>query len=804
MNAHALERLEFNRVREKVVAWCRSESGNSRLSGENPSSDPRVVNRLQDDVAAFRQALEEEDLPGEAVFPGIGETLQRVAKEGAVLEAIELTQLARFARASGRLQRFLMKRLPAGRLREQSAALPDLAPFHKEIGRYIDVRGELLERHIPELKRLSAAIRSAQSSVERVAGEYMQRRGSDYWNVDHPVVREGRIVLPLKARYQSRVEGVVHEHSQTGQTVFVEPAELLRANNELRGAQDRYRQEVFRILKELSTLARRYRSELADAEEIITDLDTVYARTRYSQAMDGVRPESSQGDVRLPQIRHPLIGPDVVPIDVRMVEDTRHLIVTGPNTGGKTVALKTIGLAAYMYQFGLQIPALPGAVLPVFDDVFADIGDEQSLEQSLSTFSGHMRQISLILTEASAESLVLLDELGAGTDPAEGGALAMAILDELRDRACHSVVTTHHGALKSYGYTHEQLRNASVEFNVESLSPTYRLLTGVPGSSHGITIAQRNGIPDGVIERASEYAEEGRGDTARIIERLGDEEKRIQQEAEDLGRRRRAVERKEEELSRRSGELTEQERRLREQELGEFQRFAAEARSRLENLVRELREGEITREKTKKVRQFAEELEQAARREDHRIEDLGQVASDVEPKASQPGESSSVPIRDELHRAHPGSYEAGMEVLLKSTRRRAVLQRRAKRGQWVVATDSVKLTVTEEEIEPVAGRSTMAEPTVHIEQVPGGPPAAYELDVRGKSLAEALSVVDGQIDRAVMNGLQRFSIIHGKGTGVLQRGVREHLESSPIVNSISYAKPEEGGYGKTIVELARE
>ncbi|NBC29634.1 MAG: hypothetical protein GVY29_06540, partial [Spirochaetes bacterium] len=252
MNAHALDRLEFPRLRDRVLTWCRSETAQERLSVSEPSASPDLVAQLQRDVAQYREALQEEDLPGEVTFPSVDDLLYRVEKEGAVLETGELHELATFARAVGRLQRFLDKRLSAGRLREQVAALPDLAAFHKQVRRYIDIRGELLERHIPELKRLGSAIRAAQGKVERVAADFMKERAQDYWNVDHPVVREGRIVLPLKSRYQSRVDGVVHEHSQTGQTVFIEPSVLVQANNDLRGAQDRYRQEVFRILKELS------------------------------------------------------------------------------------------------------------------------------------------------------------------------------------------------------------------------------------------------------------------------------------------------------------------------------------------------------------------------------------------------------------------------------------------------------------------------------------------------------------------------------------------------------------------------
>lgn len=825
MDTHALERLEFDQVRRAVAAWSRSDRAQRRILEDEPATSRTAVLRLQEDVGACRQALEQDDLPGEISFPEITQLLHRVEKEGAVLEAGQLHELARFAQSLGRLRRFLEKRLPEGPLRERVQTLPELSAFHKEIRRYIDIRGEILERHIPELKRLSSAIRSAQSKVEQVAGQYMRERNGDYWNMDHPVLREGRIVLPLKSRYQSRVDGVVHEHSQTGQTVFVEPSVLVRANNELRAAEDRYRQELFRILKDLSAVARRNRAELARGEDLVVELDAVYARARYSQEIDGVRPEITRGDLHLPQMRHPLLGAGVVPIDVILEGDTRHLIITGPNTGGKTVALKTIGLAALMHQFGIQIPALPGAALPIFDQVFADIGDEQSLEQSLSTFSGHMRQISRIVTTAGRKSLVLLDELGAGTDPADGGALALAILDELRERGCHSVVTTHHGALKSYGYTHNAVRNGSVEFDLETLSPTYRLLIGIPGSSHGVTIAERNGLPGEVIARARAYAEEGRGDAAEIIQRLGEEEERLHREREDLASRLRSLEQQEAEMERRAEGMREQERRLREGELGEFQQFAAQARSRLENLVRELREGEITREKTKKVRRFAEDLEAMARDEERRIADLGTAAGRRDARAvsadgaggeglrpsdggAGTGAGAGAKNREAAQEGAVGpvSFEPGMEVLLKSSRKRGVLQRRDRKG-WVVATDSVKLTVPEEELEALrsaAGRTPAAAPSVQLESAGEASRASYEIDLRGSTLAEAIDRLDSQIDAALMTGLYRFGIIHGKGSGVLQRGIRDHLARSSVVAEFNYASPEEGGYGKTVVELKRE
>jgi DNA mismatch repair protein MutS2 len=454
-----------------------------------------------------------------------------------------------------------------------------------------------------------------------------------------------------------------------------------------------------------------------------------------------------------------------------------------------------------MNQFGLEIPADEGSRLPIFDDVFADIGDEQSLEQSLSTFSGHMTTIAEILSRADGRSLVLLDELGAGTDPEEGSALAMSILDEIERVGATAVVTTHHGALKNYAYRSGVFENASVEFDPEQLAPTYHLLIGVPGTSHALEIAARNGIPDTVVDRARGYVREGQGDEARIIRDLTEKQVELHRATRERDAELADLRRRQAELEEQSQRLSERELSLRKEGLQEFERLSRETRRRLENLVREIREGELTREKTARVREFLDELSDTAREKEQDI-------ASAEREQSRRTRPEGTPVE----------LEPGMEVAVGESGRRGVIRRRGRGDAWVVETESVRLELPADQLVPVGsagagggGRGGPGDGGHPGGGHPGGgrvsyergrsPAPALELDLRGYRLEEAIAAVDRQIDDCLLAGLDRFSIIHGKGEGVLSTGIREHLAGREEIASHAFARPEEGGFGKTIVHL---
>ncbi|HUX13774.1 MAG TPA: endonuclease MutS2, partial [Spirochaetia bacterium] len=679
-----------------------------------------------------------------------------------------------------------------------AAGMPDLRGVCGKIDRVIDEAGELKEKEIPELRAIKGRVRTVQDEIRSLSGSYLSRNEyQSYWNSDVATVKDGRTVLPLKAQFKGRIPGIVHEVSTTGATLFIEPAELVEKNNDLVELDAKYRQEVLRIVRELTREVFRSFDELSLLVRVLTRLDTLHARARYAHIHScfparqtgraktaDVAASPDENGMVLVGARHPLLGKKAVPIDVIMDSESRILIITGPNTGGKTVSLKTVGLLAMMNQFGMEIPAGDGSKLPIYDDVWADIGDEQSIEQSLSTFSGHMQNISRILRNATPGSLILLDELGSGTDPEEGSALAMSFLDRLLRMNVHALITTHHSILKNYGYTRPGVRNASMEFDGENLQPTYRIVLGVPGSSHAIDIAGRSGIPRSVVDAARRYLHDEQTDAAGLIRRLTHKEQDIHrrhrildQELSEVEKQRLALTRKEEEISARELEL-------RKGAVSDLDHFVSETRKRLERLVRELREEQIDREKTRSVKAFLDELSRAVE-----------------------VESAAVAGKQRRRREEtPVELAPGVEVLIDDKGSRGTLVRKGRGDAWVVAVGAMKRSMHAYELRTAASSAavmgeTEGRPSVDLSMVSTGEAAVFELDVRGMRLDEALSAVERQLDRALMQGISRFGIIHGKGEGVLQNGIHRYLKESPAVDEFHFARPEEGGFGKTEVQL---
>jgi DNA mismatch repair protein MutS2 len=509
----------------------------------------------------------------------------------------------------------------------------------------------------------------------------------------------------------------------------------------------------------------------------------------------------------LRKARHPLIGAKAVPIDVELPEGTRTLIVTGPNTGGKTVTLKTIGLLALMNQFGLGLPAAPETGFSVFDAVYADIGDEQSIDQSLSTFSGHIRVIGGIVSAATAGSLVLLDELGSGTDPEEGCAVAMSLIDWFIERGCLTVLTTHHGILKNYGYSRPACLNASMDFDRTSLSPTYRILMGVPGESRALEVASKNGLPAVIVNGARKYLAEERADVSELIRGLTEKHRELEDMEADRRRRLRDAKDAQRKADLGSLRVRQKELELRERGVSDLRRLLSESRKTLENLVKQIREGELTPEKTKGVKDFLSELAREVGEEEEGFERFkiesaamnGNTASDREDDRSDTAHGSVA----RRGGTRPLAIEEGAQVLIGAGRKRGVVLRRAKKGYWVVETESVRLTLPESDLMPVADAPT-SKPQVQVELTPlgeGGTRAVFELDLRGYRLAAALDAVEKQVDAAGIQGLSLFQILHGTGEGVLGKGIHDYLRGHPGIADFHFARPEEGGYGMTIVRM---
>ena len=802
MNRHTLRVLEFEKIRHAVRERCLTDEAARSIRRAHVATSADEIRLQLDRVGVLKACLASTVRFPTLGFPPVSGTLDQLEKPGIVLEPIDIAAIARFARSSLVLHGYLLAAAREAGVRDEVAGLagehPPIRPVFERLFRFVDPDGSIREREIPALRQIRADILRAQQDLQKSASALAQRDDvKRLLSATVPTQRDGRTVLALKADHRGKLRGIVHEVSGTGATIFIEPDELVGRNNAIVEAENRYRNELLRILRELTRFCRDSLEPLRATLALAVELDRSLCRARYSRDHACERAAIAHDRLMLRGARHPLLGSGAVPITVEIPEGTRVLIVTGPNTGGKTVTLKTIGLLALMNQFGLEVPAMPGSELPIFTGVYADIGDEQSIEQNLSTFSGHMRNIARILNHADGASLVLLDELGSGTDPEEGGALAMAILDELLVRRPFTVVTTHHGRLKHYGFTHPQAVNASVEFDSRSLRPTYHIIPGVPGSSHAVEVAAQMGILRSVTAGARAYLEGEEYDTGRIIRRLTDRERELHQIGQELDGRRGELERDRDALASREDDLDRRESDLRAGKLRDLEQWAGDARSRLENLVREIREGEVTKEKTQAVKRFIADLdEQLARERTGLAAGSGRTHPSVHAKRPVSGRyrRQESPIDTEAR------IEEGATVRIRSSGKEGVIQRRAKGSSWIVQIGPLRLPVDEADLDPIRVRGER--PAISFAGLrDAGSAAVLELDVRGFRLDEARDAVDRQIDRALLSGLRDFGIVHGTGEGVLQQGVRELLRDHPSVASFEFARPEEGGFGKTDVHL---
>ena len=773
MDKHTIELLEFKKIINELCEYCFSVQGTELILSQNILTEPEAIQNLLKLSGGFRYLFDcGEDFP-DLDFPDLQDSLKVLEKRGNILEARQLANIARYLTSASRFMRFIKKFSENDSLKEIAANVPELPGVIKEIFKIVEKDGEIREKHIPELKAIKSVINRLQKDVDKIVAGYLDSN-KNYWQAKQPSVKDGRVVLALKTNFKGRIKGVIHEVSSTGATSFIEPLDVVEKNNNIVKEQRRYHQEVLRILRELTAKTASFLDEIKSTVENISFLDSLYARADYGRKHKCHPAEHSSNEILLKNARHPLLGNNAIPISLSMSESSRMLIITGPNTGGKTVTLKTAGLLGIMNQFGMEIPADEGSKLIIFDNFFADIGDEQSIEQSLSTFSSHIINLSRIINNSTEKSLILLDELGAGTDPEEGVAIAMALLDHFIVKRSFTLITTHHGILKNYGYTRKGVENASMEFNNKTLTPTYRILLGVPGESHAIDVARHQGIPEEIVQKAFSYLNYERNDISVLIKRLSEKHRELL----NVEKSHKIKENKLNELRRETDlkelRLKQKELLLREHGLKDIKDFLKSSRKELEGLVKEIREGELSKEKTIKVKDFISKMEEDVKNEENKLEYI---------------ESSK-----------EFEFKVGMAVIHKNTGKQGIIIRRGKKKSWVVETDTLKISVNEIELKPAGNKKNKSEKVEIISSEIRGN-AVYELHVRGMRFEEAMTLVKKQIDNAVINGLWEFSIVHGKGEGILCQGIRKYLQESDMIADYCFARPEDGGYGKTIVRL---
>ena len=708
-------------------------------------------------------------------FPDIAEVVPRLGKEGLQLEGEELAAIGRCVLSALKLRRHILKAAPSGALSPIASCVPDLSSLSRSIFHMLDHEGVLRERQIPALSAIRERIRRTRDEADRAVRTILEDPSNrSFWQTTTPTQRDGRVVLPLKTQYKGPGERhcardvLQRLHGIRGAAGGCGKEQRHRAGGEP------YRMEVRRILRELTAEASRHGGALAVMMDTVAVLDVFLARARYAVRHSCRRAEPSDPGLSLREARHPLLGSAVIPVSVEAGGDSRVLIITGPNTGGKTVTLKTVGLLALMNQFGMEIPAAEGSALPVFDGIYADIGDEQSITQSLSTFSGHVKNIAGIVRAVSQGSLVLLDELGAGTDPEEGVALAMALLDAFLRAGCIVITTTHHGFLKNYGATRKGAQNASMGFDSASFAPTFRILMGVPGESHALEIARRSGMPGEVLTDARAYLSDERTDISRLVSSLAERHQKLSLAEEqqktrehDLREKRRTTDLKE--LSLRQKELE-----LRRHGLKEMRDFLSQARKDWMTLRESMSAGEST-----EAGRLFEGIQQRIEQEENRIAE--------ESESLVPEESFQI--------------SEGMEVIIRRSGRRGRVVRRDKGRRWIVETETLRLSLLPGEVGPAP--AAVAAPALTVSFTPSEPmdPPVLELHIRGMRLEEAMRLVEKQVDSALVHGLRQFAIIHGKGEGILRRAIHDYLRGLSSVSDFRFSAPEEGGYGKTIVTM---
>lgn len=785
MLERTLRVLEYEKVKEQLLEHVASSLGRDKVKGLVPSTDYEEVVEMQETTDEAAKVIR---LKGHVPLGGIFDVRPNVkrAKIGSMLSPHELLDIASTMYGSRQMKRFIEDMIENGVelpiLDTYVARIVSLYDLEKKITNCISDGGEVVDSASEKLRGIRQQIRTAESRI-REKLENMTRSSNAQKMLSDAIVtiRNDRYVIPVKQEYRGVYGGIVHDQSASGQTLFIEPQVIVELNNALQEARVKEKQEVERILMMLTEEVAVEADSILENVDIVAELDFIFAKAFYAKRIKATKPIlNNERYMNLRLARHPLIDPKVVvPNDIVLGKDFTTIVITGPNTGGKTVTLKTVGICILMAQSGLHIPVLDESEICVFKNVFADIGDEQSIEQSLSTFSSHMVNIVDILEQADFESLVLFDELGAGTDPQEGAALAISILDEVYNRGARVVATTHYPELKAYGYNREQVINASVEFDVNTLSPTYKLLIGVPGRSNAFEISKRLGLSDRVIDRARGHISTESNKVENMIAKLEESQKNAEREWNEAEELRKQSEKLHKELQRQIIEFNEErdERLLKTQKEGEEK--VELAKKEAEEIIRELRQ--LRKAKLADIK-------------DHEL---------IEAKSRLAGAAPELVKKQKTkvkNTAPKQVLRPGDEVKVLTFGQKGQLLKKVSDNEWNVQIGILKMKVKESDMEyintpnPVEKKAMTAVKgrDYHV---------SLELDLRGERFEDALARVEKYLDDAQLASYPRVSIIHGKGTGALRQGVQDYLKKHRGVKSFRYGDMGEGGLGVTVVEL---
>lgn len=784
--------MEFDQVKHELGRYLVSAAGKHELSTLTPSADHDQIQYWLDETTDGADILR---LTGSIPIPklkNIQPQLKRL-RINANLNGTELAQITKVLQTSMSVKNFFaefkeQQKIELRVINESVQQLITIPTITKRLIQSIDPDGRVTDEASTKLHGIRQLISKTEAEIHQRMERFTQGKNAKYLSDAIVTVRNDRYVVPVLARYRNKFGGVVHDQSASGQTLYIEPAAVVEYNNRLRQAQIEEKQAILEVLAELSALISPYRSEIAANAKILGHLDFINAKARFARDhKDSLPLLSTDNQVIIRQARHPLIDPQkVVANDIKIGDEYQSIVITGPNTGGKTITLKTFGLIQMMGQAGLFIPAQEGSTIAVFDNIYADIGDEQSLEQNLSTFSGHMENVKSILERITSRSLVLLDELGAGTDPKEGAALAMSILDYIASKGSTVVITTHYPELKVYGYDRPETINASMEFDQETLKPTYHLLLGIPGRSNGIEIAQRLGINQMIIDESKSLVSEDSQDLNQMIGELVEQRKAAREEKERLEKLLVANRKKQTDLTTKLERFNEQRDSLLAKARNEANHEVSVAKKKADRIIHHLRQLEISQAGNVKENELidAQGALNALHREDPRLK-----------------KNAVLRRAKEKH-----DLRVGDAVLVKSYGQQGELLSKRGKHKWEVQIGILRMEIDENDLEKISHKQLRKEERAK-EKVSSGVrttqtrQTSARLDLRGHRYEQAMSELSAFIDHALLNNLSSVTIIHGKGTGTLRKGTQEYLRSNPRVKSFDYAAPNNGGDGATIVNL---
>jgi len=787
MNEFTLKKLEFDKIKARLANECSSGLGKEIVEKLEPIIDLEQIQVWQKETSeGVLIRRYEPQIP----LGGILDIRSQIRKAeiGGILEPEEFLKVLDTLAASRKLKSFLTnkKQYSCPRMEWWAGQLYVITSLEDEIERTISQEGEVRDNASSTLLTIRKKINTLQNRIKEKLDNLVKSEQNQKFLQDSIItIRGDRYVVPVKQEYRGQVPGIIHDQSASGATLFIEPMAVVELNNDLRKAFGDERDEVLRILAELSTKMAQYTEELKTNIEILAKIDFIFAKARLSEKMAAVEPKIlPEKKILINKGRHPLIShKEVVPLTISLGDDFDLLVITGPNTGGKTVTLKTVGLFVLMGQSGLHIPAELGSEIGVFKNVFADIGDEQSIEQSLSTFSSHMTNIVKILNEANESTLVLLDELGAGTDPSEGAALAIAILDFLKAKGTKVIATTHYSELKTYAFNEKRIENASVEFDIKTLRPTYRLLIGVPGKSNAFEIAQRLGLKEEIVVKARSLISQDEKNVAELIQSLEANRLASELSKEEAENKLKIIEEKlaliEEKEAKIHAVTEERIKKAEEQAL----QIVKEARKESEAIIKEIRQ--LAKEEILKAEQKALELKKELETKEDKL-------------------TSKVLQGPKLIGPKPRNLKVGQEVFIPKLNQRATVITEPNSSEEVqVQTGILKITVKLDEVQVVERKKEAAKSGIGKIVSAKSENIKNELDFRGLNVDEAIPLVDKYLDDAYLTGLSQVYLIHGKGTGVLRSSIREMLKKHPHVKSIRTGGFDEGGTGVTVVELKK-